>query len=56
MIMPDFDVEELVHETDAAWLLLIHGEEIWLPKSQCQYGDDGIVTVPEWLAKAKGLT
>ena len=27
----------------------------WLPKSQVEVNDDGTVTMPEWLAKDKGL-
>lgn len=27
----------------------------WLPKSQVEVNDDGTVTMPEWLAKERGL-
>lgn len=33
------------------------GSELWtwLPKSAVEVNDDGTVTMPEWLAKEKGL-
>jgi hypothetical protein len=43
-----------IRETDAAWLLEIDGEEIWLPKSQVEW-DGEYVTLPEWLAEERGL-
>lgn len=49
------EVEELVHETDAAWLFLIDGEEVWLPKSQCDYDGGTSVDVPLWLLEKKGI-
>lgn len=52
----------VIAETEAALLVEIDGEEIWLPKSHCQFdpeepgvGEDVTVTMPRWLAKAKGL-
>jgi hypothetical protein len=50
----EFDLEELVKETDKAWLVKIEGEEMWLPKSQVEIEDE-IVFIPEWLAKEKDL-
>lgn len=54
-----YEYEELVHETDHAWLLRIDGEELWLPKSKCnldeQDGRSPCVWVPNWLADEKGL-
>jgi len=49
----------LKHETTAAWLVDV-GEDkpVWLPKSLVEYYKDGkgeIVTMPEWLAREKGL-
>lgn len=55
-------VDEVLHETDLAWLVLIDGEKYWLPKSKVEddelvVGATGIdIEVPEWLAAAKGLT
>lgn len=60
----DVEVEGIfLVETDAAVLLEIEGEEVWLPKSQVfaglegdeERGDDVIVTIPAWLAEKKGL-
>lgn len=53
----------IVHESDLAWLFepapgLDPGGaiEVWLPKSQCEWDEDEqVMTVPEWLAKAKEL-
>lgn len=54
--MLSFDYESKEAETDMAWLLVIDGMKIWLPKSRC-YQDEHtmIVEVPEWLAEEKGL-
>ena len=47
---------ELRHETDKAFLIDAgDGKKIWVPKSMCEFADDGILTLPEWLAKDKGL-
>ena len=51
---------QLVRETKAAWLVNDGTQEVWLPKSQCEwepegYKDVGIMQVPEWLAIDKGL-
>jgi len=47
----------IIHETDKAWLFRngITDEEVWLPKSRCHWDGSQIMTVPEWLAKAKDL-
>ncbi len=52
---------EIVQETEAAFLVRIDEEEMWLPKSQIadpddyQVGDIGTVSISEWIAKEKGL-
>lgn len=46
---------ELRHETPRAYLVYDGAQEVWLPKSQCEMNDDGTFTLPEWLAKEKGL-
>jgi len=52
----EYDVEELITETDKAWLLSVDGEELWLPKSQCEFDEDEmVVDIPDWLAEEKGL-
>jgi len=53
----------LLHETDSAILVENDcGEEIWLPKSQIDFNDEGAeagalieIDVPRWLAEEKGL-
>lgn len=44
-------------ETDKAYLFHIDDEEVWLPKSQVEdiRETEGVVVIPLWLAKAKGL-
>lgn len=56
------DVDRIVAETDKALLLLIDGEEFWIPLNQISDPDDyllGIVdctvTVTRWIAEKKGL-
>jgi hypothetical protein len=46
---------ELRHETSRAYLIFDGDQEVWLPKSQCEKNTDGTFTLPEWLAKEKGL-
>ncbi len=52
----EIDVEVL-HSTDKAWMLNdADNEEVWLPKSMCEYDDtDKTMQLPEWLAFEKGL-
>lgn len=42
-------------ETDIAIRLVVDGTAAWLPKSQVEDNGDGTFTMPEWLAKDKGL-
>lgn len=52
----DLLFDDLVHETENAWLLQFGDEEVWLPKSQCEiFLGDQVVTVPQWLAEEEGL-
>lgn len=55
-------VEEVVKVTDDAFLLLIDGEEYWLPRSQIADPDDYEegeldceMSVTKWIARQKGL-
>lgn len=55
----DIDVD-LKHETAKAYLVNAGGDDVWIPKSQCEFemGDkppSGKLTLPEWLAENKGL-
>lgn len=52
----------LKRETDKAWCVDVGGiADVWLPKSQCElersryFGQADTLTLPEWLAKEKGL-
>lgn len=52
----DLEVERWLTETPKAWLLQIEGKRVWLAKSSCEfYEDDGIVTMPQWIAIEKEL-
>lgn len=55
-------VERIVQETDKAFLCLIDGAQVWLPKSQIADADDYdagdedvTLSVTEWIAAQKGL-
>lgn len=52
----------LKHETAKAYLVTDDGKkEIWIAKSQCEFEPgtrstrEGTLTLPEWVAKSKGL-
>ncbi len=47
---------EVQGETEKAYRFYDGSITVWLPKSQCEWDDrDKIMTMPEWLAKEKGL-
>ena len=51
-----YTYDELIHETESAWLLSFDGEEIWFAKSECAIDEnEKNIEVPEWLAIEKGL-
>jgi hypothetical protein len=57
-----FEVEQFRTRTDAAICVKLkgHDDEVWLPISQIEEDveviDPGdVVTIPEWLAEARGL-
>lgn len=57
------DVEEVKRETDKAFLVVIDGEQVWIPKSQIDSPDDYeegdtncTISVTEWIANEKGLS
>lgn len=45
----------LVHETEKAFLLDDGGQQVWVPKAAVERNDDGTWTMPESLAREKGL-
>jgi hypothetical protein len=46
---------ELRHTTSLAFLVFDGDQQVWLPKSQVEDNGDGTFTMPEWLARDKGL-
>jgi hypothetical protein len=46
---------ELVHETDAAYLVNDGDQEHWLPKKLTTRIDDKTWSIPEWLAIERGI-
>jgi hypothetical protein len=52
----DIEYDELKHETDMAYLVIIDGDEVWIPKSVCELDEDNqIIEVQEWFAEKEGL-
>jgi len=53
------DYDECKHVTDQAALLIIDGDEVWLPLSVVEdapeVGDSGLIDVAEWFALKEGL-
>jgi hypothetical protein len=56
------NVDRVEHVTDDAFLFVIDGDEVWIPKSQVEdpdeieIGDEDIgVNIAEWLAAREGL-
>lgn len=45
---------ELISETELAWLVDLGEENVWVPKSKCDFSGNEL-QIPEWLAVAKGL-
>lgn len=57
-----FDGVRCIRETDAALLVVIDGQQHWMPKSHVDddsevyaEGHDGELVVSEWIAVEKGL-
>lgn len=62
--MEEVEIEDckVLKETDSAILVLIDGVKHWIPKSQVSddseiwaEGDEGTLTITEWIATEKGL-
>ena len=56
------DFDEILRETEKAFLIRIDDEEYWIPFSQIadpeeyREGDtDGEISITEWIAREKGL-
>jgi len=55
MVTLDIVYDDLVYETDKAYLLRFDDRDVWIPKSQVQDIDDEYVTLPLWLIEEKEL-
>lgn len=58
----EIEVEDVDAETEAAILVDLGDEDMWIPKSQIspdsdvqKKGDEGTLLITEWIAKEKGL-
>ena len=49
------DFDEVINETHLALLIQIEGQRYWVPKSQSEITEPGIIEVEEWLAIEKEL-
>lgn len=48
--------DELIRETDGAYLLRIDGERHWFPKTQCRVEESHqLLEIPIWLAISRGI-
>jgi len=55
-IIEDIDYERIKHETDLAWLFVINGKDVWIPKSVGELDvDEKQVAVPYDWAYEEGL-
>lgn len=45
----DHPVDELIRETEKAYLFREGNMNFWIPKSQCVYKGDNTVRLPDWL-------
>ena len=54
--MVTLDVDEFIVEREESWLMVIEGEEVFVPKSECTFMDEDMqVEMPRWLAEKEGL-
>lgn len=47
--------DEIIRETDGAYLLQIDDEQQWVPKSLATITERGIMEIPQWFAEKEGL-
>jgi hypothetical protein len=47
--------EEIKHVTEKAALLIISGEEHWIPKSMIEDADESVIYVSVWFAEKEGI-
>ena len=54
--MVEVEYDDLVHQTDRAWLLMIDGYETWFAKSMCDIDEEAsTIEVPRWIAEEEDL-
>jgi hypothetical protein len=54
--LTDVEYDEIVHETEKAFLFNIGGKEVWLPKSVIEVDKDSkTITLPERMATDKEI-
>ena len=51
----ELEVDEIKHESERAVLVVIDGDDHWIPKSQIKDQDGNTFTITEWIAKQKGF-
>lgn len=51
----EVEYDELLAETDRAKLFMIDDSEVWIPKSQITYDEEGVFAIPRWLARKNDL-
>ena len=51
----EYDVIEIIKETEKAWEIKISPGVYWFPKSQCRLVNNKKIYMPEWLAKKKEI-
>jgi len=52
----DYDVDWVKIDRKMSWLVVLEGEEFWLPKSQCTLSEDETtIEIPNWLAQKNGF-
>lgn len=53
----EVDIDDIIQETDKAYLIGTCNGSQWIPKSQIKDGDfdEGWIAIPFWLAEKKGI-
>jgi len=52
------DVDEFKHQTTKAWLVVIDGDDVWVPKSISIYepeDDPTSIQIQQWFCEKEGL-
>jgi uncharacterized protein YuzE len=52
----DIKYDEIMHETEAAYLFLFDDKEVWLPKSWIEVDEkDKVISIPQFRAEEKEI-